>query len=91
MIDYVAKPKPTGYRAMHVVVQQHDRLVEIQLRTYRQNVWADEVERWADALGFEPSDRRRSGSSGDQSVRRGVQSVRPPVRSQLAYGGIGVV
>ena len=58
VIDYVAKPKPTGYRAIHVVVKQQDRLVEIQLRTQRQNVWADEVERWADALGFELKDGR---------------------------------
>lgn len=58
VIDYVAKPKVTGYRAIHVIVRQHDRFIEIQLRTARQNRWADEVERWADALGFELKDGR---------------------------------
>lgn len=57
-IDYVAKPKATGYRAIHVIVRQHDRFVEIQLRTVRQNRWADEVERWADSLGYELKDGR---------------------------------
>jgi putative GTP pyrophosphokinase len=51
-IDYVAKPKPTGYRAIHMLVPKAERLVEVQLRTARQNRWADEVEAIDDRYGF---------------------------------------
>lgn len=45
--DYTASPKPTGYRALHVVVRRDDHPVEIQLRTSAQHEWAEAVERWA--------------------------------------------
>ncbi|MCC6223699.1 MAG: RelA/SpoT domain-containing protein [Thermoleophilia bacterium] len=48
--DYVANPKPTGYRAIHVVVLRDGRLVEIQLRTPRQHEWAATVEVWSGRL-----------------------------------------
>jgi putative GTP pyrophosphokinase len=51
-IDYVAKPKPTGYRAVHVLIETEDRIVEVQLRTASQNRWADEVELAADRLSI---------------------------------------
>lgn len=50
--DYVQQPRDTGYRAIHVVVQEDDHRVEIQLRTEGQNRWADTVEQWGDRLGF---------------------------------------
>jgi putative GTP pyrophosphokinase len=50
--DYAARPKDTGYRAIHVFVPGGDRIVEVQLRTARQNLWADEVEAAADRLGY---------------------------------------
>jgi ppGpp synthetase/RelA/SpoT-type nucleotidyltranferase len=40
-----------GYRAVHVVVFPEDVPVEIQVRTYLQNEWAQFVERLADAWG----------------------------------------
>ncbi|MFZ5853961.1 MAG: RelA/SpoT domain-containing protein [Chloroflexota bacterium] len=43
--DYVSSPKDTGYRALHVVVVNHDRLVEVQLRTAAQHSWAEAVEK----------------------------------------------
>jgi len=43
--DYTEEPAPTGYRAIHVVVQRDDRLIEIQLRTPGQHEWARAVER----------------------------------------------
>jgi putative GTP pyrophosphokinase len=43
--DYVEAPKPTGYRAIHVVVLRDDRLIEIQLRSRAQQRWAVAVER----------------------------------------------
>lgn len=42
--DYVDRPKDTGYRAVHLVLDQGGRLIEIQLRTINQNRWAELVE-----------------------------------------------
>jgi putative GTP pyrophosphokinase len=42
--DYVAEPKSTGYRAVHVVVMRSGRLIEIQLRSPGQHAWAESVE-----------------------------------------------
>ncbi len=43
--DYVASARRTGYRALHLHTRSHDRLVEVQIRTTRQQAWADESER----------------------------------------------
>jgi putative GTP pyrophosphokinase len=64
-IDYVSKPKPTGYRAIHVLVETEDRIVEIQLRSASQNRWADQVELAGDRLGF----RLKDGEGPDELVR----------------------
>jgi ppGpp synthetase/RelA/SpoT-type nucleotidyltranferase len=40
-----------GYRAVHVIVRVQGRLVEIQVRTHLQDLWAQIVERLADAWG----------------------------------------
>jgi len=42
--DYVADPKASGYRAIHHVVRRDGRLIEVQLRTVRQDAWANQVE-----------------------------------------------
>jgi ppGpp synthetase/RelA/SpoT-type nucleotidyltranferase len=42
--DYVANPKPIGYRAIHFVVLRDMRAVEIQVRTSAQQRWAEAVE-----------------------------------------------
>jgi len=51
--DYVAAPKPDGYRALHVEVVRNDRRIEVQLRTQRQHRWADTVERISRRIGIE--------------------------------------
>lgn len=43
--DYIAHPKQDGYRALHVVVERDGRLIEIQLRTQLQHLWAAHVEK----------------------------------------------
>jgi len=43
--DYVAEPKSSGYRALHVIEKRHERLIEIQIRTEFQDIWANQVER----------------------------------------------
>lgn len=42
--DYVANPKPDGYRALHLINRNRGRLIEIQLRTQFQDSWANIVE-----------------------------------------------
>lgn len=50
--DYVRKPKPSGYRAVHHIVRRDDRLIEVQLRTPLQDIWANQVERDSRRLGI---------------------------------------
>jgi GTP pyrophosphokinase len=42
--DYIAEPRSSGYRAMHHVVRRNGWLIEVQLRTVRQDAWANQVE-----------------------------------------------
>ncbi|MGH8935321.1 MAG: hypothetical protein ACRDXD_03470 [Acidimicrobiia bacterium] len=55
--DYIEDPPDSGYRALHVVVEGDERLIEIQLRTERQHRWADYVEE----LGRDMGDELKSG------------------------------
>jgi hypothetical protein len=52
--DYRQFGRPdTGYRAWHVIVEREGRQIEIQLRTLRQQAWAEAVERAANRSGFD--------------------------------------
>ena len=42
--DHNAEVPSSGYRAVHIIVRRDGALVEIQLRTLRQQLWADLVE-----------------------------------------------
>ncbi len=42
--NYVADPKDDGYRAHHLVVSKRSHKIEIQIRTKRQDFWANTVE-----------------------------------------------
>ena len=42
--NYVVKPKEDGYRAHHLVVSKRGYKIEIQVRTKRQDFWANTVE-----------------------------------------------
>jgi ppGpp synthetase/RelA/SpoT-type nucleotidyltranferase len=42
--DYIVEPKEMGYRAVHVVVERDSRRIEVQLRTERQQRWAEAIE-----------------------------------------------
>jgi hypothetical protein len=50
--DYVRDPKESGYRAIHLVVMQDDRRIEIQLRTPWQDMWAQSAEEDTARLGL---------------------------------------
>lgn len=42
--DYIAKPKDSGYRALHLIVRRGGLPIEVQLRTVGQDAWANVVE-----------------------------------------------
>ncbi len=52
--DYVAEPRESGYRAVHVITQwgPHKRTIEIQLRTTLMHQWANMIEQVSGALGI---------------------------------------
>ena len=55
--DYRDTPRPdTGYRALHLMVVKRERVVEVQLRTQRQQLWAEEIERIDARLGLDLKD-----------------------------------
>jgi hypothetical protein len=43
--DYIARPRSSGYRAVHLIVKYNGLPVEVQLRTANQHFWADLSER----------------------------------------------
>lgn len=49
--DYVMTPRQSGYRAIHIVVREEARPVEIQLRTISMHRWAESVESFSNLLG----------------------------------------
>lgn len=42
--DYIAEPKSSGYRALHLIVSRGGCPVEVQLRTVLQDAWANQIE-----------------------------------------------
>lgn len=50
--DYVREPKESGYRAIHLVVKQDQRRIELQLRTPWQDMWAQSAEEDTARLGL---------------------------------------
>lgn len=42
--DYIATPKDSGYRALHLIVRRNGSPIEVQLRTIGQDIWANKVE-----------------------------------------------
>ena len=68
--DYIAQPKPDGYRAVHVIVRYGGRLIEVQLRTQVQHEWAYTVESVTSRYGLDI----KSGG-GPPQVRDWFQAV----------------
>lgn len=56
--DYASDPKPSGYRAFHLVVTRDDSRIEVQLRTRGQQDWADFVESMASRFGLPLKDEQ---------------------------------
>lgn len=68
--DYIDKPRESGYRGVHVIVQYDGRLTEVQLRTDLMHQWAYTVERLSGRLGFD-----LKGGKGPASVLRWLKAV----------------
>jgi putative GTP pyrophosphokinase len=54
--DYIAEPKPDGYRGIHIVHKRGGRLIEVQLRTEGQHDWAEAIETSSPRVGFNLKD-----------------------------------
>ncbi len=72
--DYIDKPKASGYRSLHVVLEYHsdktsvyndNMLIEIQFRTHLQHIWATAVE----TVGLFTKQAIKAGQ-GDVAVTR---------------------
>ncbi|MGH8973862.1 MAG: RelA/SpoT domain-containing protein [Acidimicrobiia bacterium] len=48
--DYIAQPRDSGYRGVHVIVCYDERAIEVQLRTPVMHAWAITVERLSGRL-----------------------------------------
>jgi putative GTP pyrophosphokinase len=51
--DYIAQPKSSGYRALHLIVRRMGYPIEVQLRTIGQDVWANQVEETGRQVGLD--------------------------------------
>ena len=49
--DYIAEPKASGYRALHVIVRREGYPIEVQLRSVLQDAWANQVEEDGRTIG----------------------------------------
>lgn len=73
--DYVSRPRESGYRALHVIVVQDGRPIEIQLRTQAMHQWAQLVEGFSSVLG---ASYKQDGVSLVQDYARALQGVHCP-------------
>lgn len=80
--DYIELPKPSGYRGVHLVYRFHsdkretynrNMLIEVQVRTYLQHLWATAVE----AMGLITKQALKASIGDDQTLRffAGVSSL----------------
>lgn len=72
--DYIAQPKPDGYRSRHIIVKFADPkgiaggnriVIEIQIRTHLQHAWATAVE----AVGFVRGENLKGGQGDREWLR----------------------
>lgn len=56
LTDYIANPKPDGYRGIHIVERRDGRLIEVQLRTEGQHEWAEAIEEYEPITGYRLKD-----------------------------------
>ena len=87
--DYISNPKPTGYRAYHLVVRRDDLPVEVQVRTRNQHFWAHTVEAEETRIGallkdgIGPESMLRAFRAGAQALAEVDAGV---IRSEVEFG-----
>lgn len=81
--DYNDAPKPSGYRAVHIVVRRDGSLIEIQLRTMWQQQWATLVEDLDGAYRLSLKD--------EQGPMEVLEYLRLLAEAQLQYYADGAV
>lgn len=70
--DYIANPRASGYRGVHVVVEYSDRSIEVQLRTQAMHDWALTVEQLSSRFG---TNYKMDGSSTIQLLMAAVSEA----------------
>lgn len=70
--DYVIRPRSSGYRAVHIVVEHDHRLIEVQVRTQRMHRWAQLVEGLSTSTGV---NYKQDGTSPVQDYARLVSKM----------------
>jgi GTP pyrophosphokinase len=67
------REKPShGYRAVHVIVKSHGKLIEIQVRTALQHLWAELSEKLSDVI--DPAIKYGEGDKGSRLILTFVSS-----------------
>jgi putative GTP pyrophosphokinase len=79
--DYIATPRNSGYRGVHVVVEYDSRQIEVQLRTRVMHDWAITVERLSSRAG------ENLKGDGDHAVQRFLAAVSRAMAVE-EHGGI---
>lgn len=62
-----------GYRAMHVIVSCRGKMIEIQVRTSLQQIWAELSEKFSDIVG--PAIKYGGGDESVRAVLMDISSV----------------
>src|SRR4051812_26864902 len=81
VIDRRAKPSH-GYRAVHVVVNHDGKLIEIQVRTSLQQVWAELSEKYSDVI-----DSSIKYGGGDKGLQKSLQTISEIIAELEQTGG----
>lgn len=91
--DYIAEPRESGYRAVHLVVRRDGKSIEIQLRTRRMHAWAETMESLSQHFGqnfkqdggHTPVDEFGRMLSKAVQVMDGTYQMTPAESEQLLY------
>ena len=86
MSDYIAEPRDSGYRGVHVIVEYDNRMIEVQLRTQVMHEWAITVERLSGRLGED-----LKGGRGPQPVLDLLEAISEAMAIEEAGEVVGQV
>ena len=84
--DYIAEPRDSGHRGVHVIVEYDNRMIEVQLRTQVMHKWAITVERLSGRLGED-----LKGGRGPQPVLDLLEAISEAMAIEEAGEVVGQV